>query len=106
MIISLKNGMPPTLESADDFARFHCEIHAPDASLETARQALLGLAELESRDIAWVDVAALIRLATSGPNQVVESWTESARAMVAKAEPYGWVRRDPLAIKSHVVWNP
>jgi hypothetical protein len=105
VIVLLHANGVVTLEQPDDFARFHCEIDGAHASLDRARQALSGIAELESQETAWVDMQALMRLGRHSTEQAADAWTASAQAMVAKAHKYGWVRDEPPAVKSHIVWR-
>jgi len=102
MVVLVKADNSVSLMQADDFKRFHCEIQIPNATLEQAQAALAGIAGLESRETAWVDVDALLALKRDfTPPQ----WEASVRAMIENARPHGWVRDEPLAIKSHIVWQ-
>jgi len=102
MIVLVKADNSVSLVQADDFKRFHCEIQISNAGLEQAQSALRGIVELESRETAWVDVDALLALRR---DSTAPQWEASVQAMVAKARPFGWVRDEPLAIKSHIVWQ-
>lgn len=102
MIVLVKSDNSVSLMQADDFKRFHCEIQIPNATLEQAQSALEGIAELESRETAWVDVDALLALKR---DSTAPQWEASVQAMIEKAHPHGWVHDEPLAIKSHIVWQ-
>lgn len=102
MIVMVAADKSVSLVQADDFKRFHCEIQIPDATLEQAQAALKGVAELESRELAWVDVNALLALKRDSASPL---WEASVQTMIEKARPHGWVRDEPLAIKSHIVWQ-
>jgi hypothetical protein len=102
MIVMVNADKSVSLVQADDFKRFHCEIQIPNATLEQAQAALKGIAELESRELAWVDVDALLALKR---DSTAPQWEPSVQTMIEKARPHGWVRDEPLAIKSHIVWQ-
>jgi hypothetical protein len=104
MIVLLDDDGTIRLEAADDFRRFHCEIGLAHASLEAAQAALAGTARIESREHAWVDLAALLRLGRQAAPEP-EAWAAAAQAMVDKARPHGWVRDEPTAIKAHIEWK-
>ncbi|MDB5772475.1 MAG: hypothetical protein JWM42_2849 [Burkholderia sp.] len=104
MILTLHASGSVELAQPDDFRRFHCEIDMPQASLAQAQLALAGIAQVESRETAWVDVPALLRLGQAHSSQA--DWAQSANAMIEMARKHGWVRDQPLAVKSHIVWRP
>lgn len=101
MIIVLHADGSVVLEQAGDFHRFHCEMSDGIADWEQARE-LFPIGEIESRETAWVDENALYALggATEGPE-----WIDQARAMVASAANYGWVRQRAPTVRSHIVWR-
>jgi hypothetical protein len=103
MVLTLHADGSVILAQPDDFRRFHCEIDLPQAPLDRVQQALAGIAQVESCETAWVDVSALLRL---GQAHSSENWAQSAAAMIEMARKHGWVREQPLAIKSHIVWRP
>jgi hypothetical protein len=105
MILLLDAAGRTHLDAHDDFDRFHCEIDPAHATLEVARAAWAGTVELESRDVAWVPIAALLAMGTAAAVDSAAEWIAAAERMVAKAAPYGWYRAEPPAIKSHVVWR-
>ena len=104
MILVLAANGSKRLEAADVFNRFHCEVDAAYPDLETARAAWAGVVALESRETAWVDLQELLELA---PGDVDErrAWQLQAREMAKQAARHGWFRKDPPAIKSHIVWR-
>lgn len=102
MIVLVKADSSVSVVQADDFKRFHCEIQIPNATLEQAQSALGGIAELDSLETAWVDVDALLALKR---DSTAPQWEPSVRTMLEKARSHGWVRDEPLAIKSHIVWQ-
>lgn len=102
MIVTVAADKSVSLVQADDFKRFHCEVRIPNATLEQAQSALEGIAELESRETAWVDVGALLALKR---DSTAPQWETSVQTMIEKARPHGWVRDEPVAIKSHIVWQ-
>lgn len=102
MIVMVAADKAVSLVQADDFKRFHSEIQIPNATLEQAQAALKGIAELESRELAWVDVDALLTLKR---DSTAPQWEASVQTMIEKARPHGWVRDHLLAIKSHIVWQ-
>jgi hypothetical protein len=105
MILTLHADGSVGLVQPDDFGRFHCEIDVPHASVEQVGQAFADIVEIESRDTAWVAFPALLRLGQIRDTQANDNWTQSTVAMMQMARKHGWVRDQPLAIKSHIVWR-
>ena len=102
MIVMVNSDRSVSLVQAEDFKRFRCEIQIPNATQEEAQFALNGIAEVENLETAWVDVDALFALERDATSP---QWTASAQTMIEKARLHGWVRDQPLAIKSHIVWQ-
>lgn len=105
MILVLHADGRITLDEPHDFTRFHCEIDSAHATVEAARIAFTSVAEIESRETAWVDMPTLFALGQSATGDAAQRWTASARRMVEVAAKYGWVRERAPSIKSHIVWR-
>jgi hypothetical protein len=104
MILMLHGKGAIELMQAEDFGRFHIEIDAGFDSLAQAAGQLAPLAQIESREVAWVDRDALFSLGCAQAGDAA-AWTSQAQAMLDKAARYGWVRERSPTIKSHIVWR-
>jgi hypothetical protein len=101
MIIRLSRDGALHLDAPEDFKRFKVVVEDAGKDVARARAALASVARLEDEGTAWVSEAALRRwdgLKDDG------AWQDGLTAMIAKAEPYGWVDRAAGAIKAHVEW--
>ena len=85
-----------------DFRRFSVRIESPGLQFHDAQQALGGIAELESRETAWVDERAL----REWPGLAVDgnTWQSGLDAMIAYAKGRGWVDDARQSIRAHVEW--
>jgi hypothetical protein len=104
MILALRCDGTAVLEQAQDFARFHLEIDPAFGTVEAAQARLSPLAEIESREIAWVDRDALFSCGRAAADDA-DAWVASAQTMLDKAARYGWVREQSPCIKCHIVWR-
>jgi hypothetical protein len=104
MLLLLNPDGVASLEQAGDFSRFHLEIDAAFGTIESADAHLVPLAQIESREIAWVDREALFALGCAQAHDAA-AWTAQAQAMLDKAARYGWLRDQTPSIKSHIVWR-
>jgi hypothetical protein len=101
MIIRLSPDGALHLDAPTDFKRFKVVVEDTRKDVERARAALASVATFADEATAWVSEAALRRwkgLEKDG------AWQDGLTAMIAKAEPYGWVDRAAGAIKAHVEW--
>lgn len=98
MIIQLDINGRLRLAAPDDFGRLHCEFVQSSAHLSEVRAWLAGAVELESADIAWIQLSWL-RLQAPKPE-----WMQDLDRMIARASPFGWVSPDGQRVKAHVVW--
>src|ERR1044071_3606843 len=82
MFVKLSAANQVTLEDRDNFRAFKLVIEGKP-SLDDARGALAGTAELADKDTAWVSQAAL-----RGRAEVVQdqAWQQSFAAMIEKAK--------------------
>ena len=102
MIIRLSRDGALHLDSPSDFKRFKVVVEGLSENITRARAALAPVARLEDGATAWVSEAALRRwdgFAHDG------AWQDGLTAMIAKAEPFGWIDRATGAIKAHVEWT-
>lgn len=102
MIIRLARDGALHLDAPEDFKRFKVVVEDTDKDVARARNALSSVAKLEDAATAWVSEAAL-----RGWDGLANdsAWQDGLTAMIAKAEPYGWVDRATGAIKAHVEWD-
>ena len=102
MIIRLSRDGALHLDAPDDFKRFKVVVEDAGKDVARARAALAKVAKLEDETTAWVSETAL-----RGWNvfEVDQTWRDGLSAMIAKAEPHGWVDRVTGAIKAHVEWT-
>ena len=101
MIIRLSPDGALHLDAPEDFKRFKVVVEDAGKDIVRARDALKPVAKLEDETTAWVSEAALRRwdgLKDDG------AWQDGLTAMIAKAEPYGWVDRATGIVKAHVEW--
>ena len=104
MILMLHGHGASELMQAEDFGRFHIEVDASFDSLAQVAGQFSPLAQIESREVAWVDRDALFALGCAQVSDAA-AWTAQAQAMLDKAARYGWVREQSPSIKSHIVWR-
>jgi hypothetical protein len=91
-----------TLEEPNDCNRFHVAIRGlPE---DAAQQALVReeVGTLESHEAAWIEIAALRRLAEG---RVPSDWPERFDGMLRYAGRKGWLSSDGSRIRGHCVWN-
>lgn len=98
MILLLAEGGQHLLQ-AEDFKRF--SLHCGQARPERPPEPVEGVT-FETAEVAWVAVDRLIALrgASASPE-----WLSALDAMIAKAEPYGWVSKDRRQVRAHVEWS-
>jgi hypothetical protein len=101
MFVKLSADQTVTLEDRDNFRAFKVVIAGAPGSVDTARRALAGVAELADKDTAWVLQAALRSRAEVAQD---EAWQQGLSAMIEKARPHGWIDDARQAIKAHVEW--
>jgi hypothetical protein len=101
MIIRLSRDGALHLDAPTDFKRFKIVVEDAGKNLARARAALAKVATLEDEATAWVAQAALREWDGLAKDS---AWQEGLTAMIAKAEPYGWVDRAAGTIKAHVEW--
>jgi hypothetical protein len=90
-----------TLEERDNFRAFKLVVEGRPESLDAARAALAGAAELVDTDTAWVSEGWLRHHPAVADDT---AWQQSLSAMVEKARPHGWIDDARKAIKAHVEW--
>jgi hypothetical protein len=104
MFIKVDLGaVPPavTLEEPDDVKRFHVTVAGTDdtaavgRALETA-----GVGRVDDEH-AWVEVAAVRRLAAG---RVGEGWDDELAGMLSYAASKGWLDDAGGAIRAHLEW--
>ena len=101
MIIRLSRDGALHLDAPEDFKRFKVVVEDAGKDVARARAALASVAKLDDEATAWVSEAALRRWNNLEGDRV---WQDGLTAMIAKAEPYGWIDRAAGAIKAHVEW--
>ena len=89
-----------TLEDPDNFRAFKVVVGAPEATIDTVRMALAGIADVPGREFVWVSEAAL----RNWPNRAASTWQDGLSAMIAKARPHGWIDDVGRRIRAHVEW--
>lgn len=101
MIIRLSRDGALHLDAPEDFKRFKVVVEDAGKDVARARAALASVAKLDDEATAWVSEAALRRWNNLEGDR---AWQDGLTAMIAKAEPYGWIDRAAGAIKAHVEW--
>ena len=101
MFIKVSADGRVALQERDDFRSFKLVIEGSPATLEAARRALAGTAELPDQAIAWVYEAALRRRPEVAQDA---AWQTNLGAMIEKARPHGWIDDQRKAIKAHIEW--
>ena len=101
MIIRLSPDGALHLDAPTDFKRFKVVVEDTRKDLARARAAFASVATLADEAIASVSEAALRQWDGFERDR---DWQDGLTAMIAKAEPYGWVDRAAGAIKAHVEW--
>jgi hypothetical protein len=101
MIIRLSRDGALHLDAPEDFKRFKVVVEDAGRDVARARAALSSVARLEDDATAWVAEAALRQW---DGMKTDSAWQDGLTAMIAKAEPHGWVDRATGAIKAHVEW--
>jgi HEAT repeat protein len=101
MIIRLARDGAVHLDAPEDFKRFKVVVEDAKKDVARARTALAKVAKLEDAATAWVAEAALRKWDGRANDR---AWQDGLTAMIAKAEPYGWVDRAAGAIKAHIEW--
>jgi hypothetical protein len=91
-----------TLEDRENFRAFKLVIEGGSASLDAARRALAGVAELTDDAHGWVFEAALRQRPEVAQNP---NWQQNLGTMIEKAKPHGWIDEQRKAIKAHVEWT-
>jgi len=101
MFIKLTAGRTIELHDRDNFRAFKLVIEGSRDTVDAARSALAGTAELVDADSAWVSELALRQR-----SEVAEdaAWQQAFGAMIEKARPHGWIDDARKAIKAHVEW--
>ncbi|HEX7007845.1 MAG TPA: hypothetical protein VF274_11935 [Alphaproteobacteria bacterium] len=102
MIIRLSRGGEIRLDAPTDFKRFKVVVEDARKDVARARAALAPVARLEDEATAWVSETALRGWEGWKDDR---AWQDGLTAMIAKAEPHGWVDRASGAIKAHVEWT-
>ncbi|HLI06789.1 MAG TPA: hypothetical protein VKV40_09485 [Ktedonobacteraceae bacterium] len=97
-----QHGVVVTLEEPDDCNRFHVAIRGlPE---DAAQQALAReeIGTLEGHEAAWIEIAALRRLAGG---RVPSDWAERFEGMLRYAGRKGWLSPDGSRVRGHYEWN-
>ena len=92
-VLVSQNG--PSLEEAEDLARFHLTIESGVTDPATA----LGRWGTIDGDHAWVQVDALRRAAAG---RVGARWDADFAGMLSYAKEKGWLSADGSAIRAHI----
>jgi len=102
MFVKLAADGRITLEDSGNFRAFKLVVEGAPASLDKARQALAGAAELPDPDTAWIFESAL-----RGRPEVAadQAWQQNLGTMIEKARPHGWIDDQRKAIKAHIEWS-
>jgi hypothetical protein len=103
MFVRVSAAGAVTLEDPANFRAFKLVIEGGPASLDEARRALAGTADVPDRDTAWVFAAALRNRPEVAGNA---EWQRGFDAMIEKAKPHGWIDAERNAIKAHIEWPP
>lgn len=102
MEVHLAPGQPPRLTGAEDLRRFSVIVSASRDALSELAEAARGVLAFEGSDHAWVSAEWLVE--ASGQSDRTD-WRAEFHAMVDYATRKGWTRRDPVALRGHVVWQ-
>ncbi len=103
MILVVDGKRAASLQSPDDFGRFHVEILEARKELEEVRSIWSEWLLFESDSDVWVAADFFSEVLSVGKDPV---WKESFRNMIETARRFGWVRdgERQLEIKAHIVW--
>ncbi|MBM3492469.1 MAG: hypothetical protein FJX68_18930 [Alphaproteobacteria bacterium] len=99
MYVKVDREFRATLADPTDFKKFHVEAACAAAEIERLRQALRGIARVDSAEAAWVSQAWLRGLPEL---QHDRAFQDGLTAMIEKARPHGWIDAATGAIKAHV----
>ena len=102
MFIKLSTDGRVALQERDSFRAFKLVVEGSPASLDAARRALAGFAEMPDQATAWVFEAALRRRPEVAQDR---AWQDQLGAMIEKARPHGWIDDERKAIKAHIEWT-
>jgi hypothetical protein len=102
MFVKVSADGQVTLEDIGNFRAFKLVVDGGPATLDTARRALAGTAELPDQSTAWISEAALRRWPAVAQD---EAWQQNLSAMIEKARPHGWIDDARKAIKAHIEWT-
>jgi hypothetical protein len=91
-----------SLQDHNNFRAFKVVIEGRPDSIDSARRALSGTAELPDQSTAWVSEAALRRWPDVADDA---EWQKNLSAMIEKAKPHGWIDEARQAIKAHIEWT-
>lgn len=102
LLSSAQHEAVVTLEEPDDCTRFHVAIHG--LSEDAARQALAReeLGMLDIHEAAWIEIAALRRLASG---RVQPDWPERFEGMLRYAGRKGWLSSGGSSVRGHCEWD-
>jgi hypothetical protein len=101
MFIKLTADRAIELHDRDNFRAFKLVVDGSRDTLDAARAALAGTAELVDADTAWISQEALRRRSEVAQDA---TWQQAFGAMIEKARPHGWIDDARKAIKAHVEW--
>ena len=101
MFVKVSADGDVALEDRDNFRAFKLVVEGSPDTIDHARRALMGVADVSDKDTAWVFEAAL-----RGWPEVAHdaAWQQGMSAMIEKARPHGWIDESRKAIKAHVEW--
>lgn len=102
MDVHLAPGQPPRVTAPDDLRRFQVVVAAERSALPQLAEALRGVLEFEGDGHAWVLVNWLLDASGRAGS---EEWRSGFDAMMAYAARHGWTRKDPPALRGHIVWQ-
>jgi hypothetical protein len=102
MFVKVSGDGGVTLEDCDNFRAFKLVIEGSPASLDAARRALAGLAEIFDQSHAWISETALRQRPEIAQNM---AWQANFGSMIEKARPHGWVDEVRKAIRAHIEWT-
>lgn len=99
MVLRITDDGRLVLEEIDDFTRFHISAAPERLEGEGASPAFRHIAEAAEEGHFWLDADAIVGLS---PKSGDADWTSAFRAMLEKAEPYGFADVRGRRIKAHV----
>jgi len=88
-----------SLEEPDDCRRFQLTIHGLSAGAAARMLEAEGVGRLAEEDTAWIDIAALRRLAAG---RVGADWPQRFAAMIDYARRKGWLSADGQSVRGHI----